>query len=270
MGGYHGCDESGPLYPLGPDAVVSLVREGKLVAPMADEISARSKGDMLSKGVALLQAFWFVVQCIARLIEHLPLTNLEVMTLAYTVVTVAMYLAWWDKPLNISCAIRVPVAPHKGEPKDVYTWEWVLDYVIGYQDANASLHHLQRVPTFWAGDPDENDTINADIVALLVAMSFGAVHCIAWSYTFPSYTELTMWQVSAIAIIAIPAGILLGLLPDTVDYVGVFLLLVLSFIGVPLYICARMVLLVLSFTTLKSLPYAVYHTVQWTELIPHI
>lgn len=32
----------------------------------------------------------------------------EVMTLAYTVITVAMYAAWWHKPLNISCPVGVP------------------------------------------------------------------------------------------------------------------------------------------------------------------
>ncbi|KZP03322.1 hypothetical protein FIBSPDRAFT_969106 [Athelia psychrophila] len=29
------------------------------------------------------------------------------MTLAYALITVAMYIAWWKKPLNVVCAIRV-------------------------------------------------------------------------------------------------------------------------------------------------------------------
>ncbi|KAH9957225.1 hypothetical protein BC827DRAFT_1227028 [Russula dissimulans] len=37
-----------------------------------------------------------------------------------------------------------------------------------------------------------------------------------------------------------------------------------------LYICGRLVLLVLAFLTLRSLPPATFHTVRWTSFIPHI
>ncbi|KZP06206.1 hypothetical protein FIBSPDRAFT_805134, partial [Athelia psychrophila] len=108
MGGFNFHNEDELLYPLSPETVIELVQRGHLVPPTADEIANQSKGDALSKGVAIAQTLWFVVQCIARGAEHLPVTNLEAMTLAYTVMTVAMYVVWWDKPLNVSCAVRVP------------------------------------------------------------------------------------------------------------------------------------------------------------------
>lgn len=273
MGGYQACDENGPIHPLHPDEVVALVRDGKLVPPTGDELSNQSKGDVLSKGVAVLQTVWFVVQCIARLAEHLPLTNLEVMTLAYTVMTMVMYIAWWNKPLNVSCAIRVPGARIEGKATHEPIWVTIYFYVIGGQDENVDLDYLQRVPTFWAGKTKENETYITDIIALLVAMAFGAVHCLAWAYAFPSPGELLLWRASAIAIIAIPAGLLIGLaflLGDRDSIAGAVILVPLSFIGAPVYICARAILLVLSFTTLKSLSYQVYQTVQWTGFIPHI
>ncbi|KAF7969708.1 hypothetical protein HWV62_26168 [Athelia sp. TMB] len=211
MGGYQACDENGPIHPLDPDEVVKLVRDGRLVPPTADELSNQSNGDVLSKSIAVLQTVWFVVQCIARLVGDLPLTNLEVMTLAYTVMTVAMYVAWWDKPLNVSCAIRVPGVRVEGKAKHRPIWVMISFYIIGGQDGNMNLDYLQRVPTFWAGNAETDDFIKADIIALLVAMAFGAVHCIAWSYAFRSRAELLMWRASAIAIIAIPAGLLVGL-----------------------------------------------------------
>ncbi|KAF7969707.1 hypothetical protein HWV62_26166 [Athelia sp. TMB] len=273
MGGYQACDEKGPIHPLHPDKVVELVREARLVPPTGDELSNQSKGDVLSKGVAVIQTVWFVVQCIARLVEDLPLTNLEVMTLAYTVMTVAMYVAWWDKPLNISCATRVQGAPVKGQASNENAWQTMFSYVIGDQDNIVDLRYLQRVPTFWAGEPDVNDFIGADIIALVVAMAFGAVHCIAWSYPFASPAERFMWRASAIAIIVIPAGLLIGLtlIPGHVDSrPRTFTVFGLSILGAPVYICARAILLVLSFTTLKALSYQVYKTVQWTDFIPHI
>ncbi|KAF7971479.1 hypothetical protein HWV62_20998 [Athelia sp. TMB] len=241
MGGYHGYNKNGPLYPLDPDTVISLVKDGKLVPPTTEELSDKSKGDVLSKGIAILQTIWFVVQCIARLAEHLPLTNLEVMTLAYTVMTVAMYITWWDKPLNISCAIRVPAVPYSATsttPSDDI-WEWIGGYVLGALDNDVDLRSLRRVPTFWAGQPDVDDVRHADYVALPVAMAFGAVHCIAWSYPFTSHIALLMWRVSAIAIVAVPAGILLTFLlmgPLGFDNVASILALIFIPIGIPLYV----------------------------------
>ncbi|KAF7971482.1 hypothetical protein HWV62_21004 [Athelia sp. TMB] len=273
-GGYHGCNENGPQYPLHPNTVVSLVRDGKLVPPTTEALSDRSKGDVLSKGIAILQTIWFVVQCIARLSEHLPITNLEVMTLAYTVMTVAMYIAWWDKPLNVSCAIRAPADREQqtAEAGDVNVKGLAMGYVFGVQDDFVDLRALPRVPTFWAGEADRDDVLKADVVALQVAMAFGAVHCIAWFYPFASHAELLLWRISAIAIIAVPAGILLTILLSrggSIDAVRA-MFPVSVFTGAPLYICARIILFIFAFTTLASLPRAIYQTVQWTQFIPHI
>lgn len=36
------------------------------------------------------------------------------------------------------------------------------------------------------------------------------------------------------------------------------------------YVAARLTLITLSFTSLKSLPFGAYQTVQWTTFVPHI
>lgn len=286
MGRYHAYDENGALYPLHPNAVVKRVRKGKLLPPTADELSDKSKGDILSKGLAILQTMWFVAQCIARLIKNLPLAHLEVMTLAYTVMTVAMYIAWGDKPLSVNCAIRVPGVPVKEKPKRIRTSVSIMHYVFGTQDADVDIHKLQRVPTFWAGTSSGKNSAYADAVGLLVAMAFGAVHCIAWSYTFPSQVEVLLWRVSAVAIVAFPAGCFLAIpfiwnvqnweeseTGGILDHVRVSLTLlsvIYVFFSSLLYIAARMILLFLSFTALKGLPYAVFQAIQWIEFVPHL
>lgn len=286
MGGYHAYDQNGALFPLEPDAVVQLVRKGKLLPLMTDELSDKSKGDDLSKGLAILQTIWFVVQCIARFIEGLPLTHLEVMTLAYTVMTVAMYITWWDKPLNVNCAIRVPGVPFKGEPKRIHILIEIFGYLAGDRDSYVDIRKLPRVPTFWAGTPRKETVGYADAVGLLVAIAFGAVHCIAWSYALPSPVKVLLWRVSAIAIIAIPVG---GFLASPFIWRGdgqgeselsrTLLYLLFSsfwlsctyvFVGFFIYIGARMILLLLSFTALKGLHYTVFQATQWVDFIPHL
>jgi hypothetical protein len=66
-----------------------------------DDIEDKSKGDLLSKGLVLLQELWFTAQCLARLLRHLPLTELEVATLAFQFVNIIIWFLWLKKPLDM-------------------------------------------------------------------------------------------------------------------------------------------------------------------------
>ncbi|KAJ6552224.1 hypothetical protein DFH09DRAFT_925333, partial [Mycena vulgaris] len=86
--------------PLGSD-YISAIRKIK-----TEEIMDKSKGDTLSKGVALVQGLWFTTQCLARVSQHLPITSLEVTTLAFAVVNIFTRLLWWGKPLGVQQPIQ--------------------------------------------------------------------------------------------------------------------------------------------------------------------
>lgn len=290
MGGFHHYKDGKPQFPLQVTRVsfyysgrekyhiIALVVSRSLVPPTSDELGDKSKGDSLSKTIAVFQTLWFVIQCIARRADNLAITNLEIMTLAYTVITVAMYAAWWDKPLNVRCPVRVERDHDRGDPKN-FEWDQTIDYVTGNQDTWVDLSCEERVPTFWSScGSDYSGTIplQADVISLSVAMVFGAVHCAAWSYAFPSLAEKQMWRACAIAIAAIPlpmAGMFAMFDPfnawsprNAIEYFQVTVMT----LGGMLYIIARIFLLVLSFTTLRNLPLSAYQTVQWTTWIPHI
>lgn len=290
MGGFHSYHDGKPTFPLQVERVsvsdrmraeenkmyyiVDLVKSRSLVPPTVDELGDRSKGDSLSKTIAVTQTLWFVVQCIARRAQDLATTNLEIVTLAYTVITVAMYAAWWHKPLGVRCPVRVKGGKRIGDSGFVD----VIDYITGDGDYVVNLRAEERVPTFWSSCSSRSKNkipLYADIAALSVAMAFGAVHCAAWSYAFPSLQEKWIWRACAIAITAIPLPMAAmfaafdpfgGSFSDAVNYLQS---IVLSLCGV-LYIVCRIVLLALSFTTLRHLPPSAYQTVQWTTWIPHI
>ncbi|KAJ6584473.1 hypothetical protein B0H19DRAFT_906135, partial [Mycena capillaripes] len=67
------------------------------------DIEDKSKGDAMSKGVVFLQGLWFTTQCrrLARVHQHLPLTELEVATIAFQFVNIFIWLLWWCKPLDV-------------------------------------------------------------------------------------------------------------------------------------------------------------------------
>jgi hypothetical protein len=46
----------------------------------------------------MLQVLWFITQCI----EHLSITELEVMTAAVATLNVMVYVFWWNKPVGVN------------------------------------------------------------------------------------------------------------------------------------------------------------------------
>lgn len=72
-----------------------------------DEILDRSKGDGLAKTLVLLQTTWFMIQFFARIVKGLPITEIELVTIAFTALNFGTYFFWWQKPLNVTNTIRV-------------------------------------------------------------------------------------------------------------------------------------------------------------------
>ena len=86
-----------------------LLEEHKIDFPLTSEteIDDRSKGDALSKGFALLQITWFIIQLIARRVQGLTITELELTTAALAGLNSVMYVFWWNKPLDVRCPIVI-------------------------------------------------------------------------------------------------------------------------------------------------------------------
>jgi hypothetical protein len=91
------------LKALKPD----IINEIKDLKVTEEEIAHTSKGDALSKAIFIFQSSWFVMQCIARVIEGLALTQLELTTLALASLNGITLILWWEKPLGAQTVVRV-------------------------------------------------------------------------------------------------------------------------------------------------------------------
>ena len=96
-----------PRLILTTQGVYKLAEHGHLPDVPEALIDDKSKADSVAKVLAVLQASWLLVQCIARWSAHLPLALLELNTLAHVVCALLMYILWVSKPYNIHEAIRL-------------------------------------------------------------------------------------------------------------------------------------------------------------------
>jgi len=79
------------------------------------DINDRSKSDGVSKCVVTIQLVWFIIQCVARAIEGLAITEFEVSTVAIAVPGVVASLLWFSKPL----AVTIPI---------LFTGNWSFEF----------------------------------------------------------------------------------------------------------------------------------------------
>jgi len=298
----------------------SLTGNGDFPRISKMEIEDKSKDDFISKAVVILQISWFVVQCIARGVQRLPITELELATVAFAGLNFVIYVLWWDKPLNVQCGVRVykkrrtdepvddghiearagfwvalgdalsklPAAIVRGPSKEdmafglegspwpirVLTWPVVkaIDIMTGGDYATVGKRVGASYPSRW--EKNRMETWHLISVIAGIASAFGGIHCIGWSFSFPSTTERTLWRVASISITGVPISQFVPLFLgefgwlDSVSDVRIersYSALILF-----LYITSRLVLLILPFLSLRSLPPATYQTVDWSSLIPHI
>ncbi|KAI4162934.1 MAG: hypothetical protein LQ342_003445 [Letrouitia transgressa] len=90
-----------------PRGMALLARCGYLPEISKEDILDKSKADNLSKVLSVLQALWMLIQISGRLVARLPVTLLEVNTLAHVLCALIIYLLWWDKPKLINEATRL-------------------------------------------------------------------------------------------------------------------------------------------------------------------
>ncbi|KAF7370016.1 hypothetical protein MSAN_00631600 [Mycena sanguinolenta] len=243
------------------------------------EIMDKSKGDTLSKGVALLQGLWFIVQCIARAHQRLDITQLEVATLAFAIVNIFIWLFWWNKPLGVQWPIVVgpPTSPDAHTiilPVQLSGWDRILSATFGYSEDQYHPLASISVPSFWSVNR-ELVVDRSDLLLALVGTVFGVVHCAAWNAVFSTDHEMWIWRTSSVVITGMPG--LVSLLPlmamthsDRLDSVLGTAITGILILGAPLYIAARIILIVLPLAELRSLPASAFMDVNWSTYIPHI
>ncbi|KAG0702577.1 hypothetical protein DFH29DRAFT_496717 [Suillus ampliporus] len=299
MGGFMLYVNNKPRVTLTPGELLEFVRAGSVDMPIIteEEIDDRSKGDGLSKAIAILQLAWFVLQLIARYVQNLPVTLLEVDTLAITALTCIAYCLWWMKPKVVGCShpVHWKATAAAASPPSELTYDKVdvgfseggrLIYLVypllslmGIATANSpGAVRSRRVPSLGGYGKDERSDLITVLVGCLSGMLFGAIHCLGWYFLFHTRLEQILWRGASLFIVCTPACITLffGFL-FVYDIMHEFIARIIAsslFCGGVItcvaYIPARITLITLMFQSLRSLPAddGIFDTVVWTKFIP--
>ena len=226
----------------------------RLFSMSKDEILDKSKEDWFTKLITVIQIVWLVLSVIARRASGLPASQLEILTLAFAAVALATYVVQWTKPQGINIATTIHLRRFSDNP--------TIDRDIRQVLRQEKRGHSKEISMF--------SCISFTIPAII----FGALHFVAWNFSFPSTIELIIWRSATITITFLPIVFCIPWLfvfviePNWSEEMksahwGSF------FTCMTIYGLARLCVIGVAVSSLRSMPADVYLSTTWSKFLPN-
>src|SRR3569833_2350970 len=217
MGGLLCAQTYGEPYPIVANKLVNAAenatRKGgdrdlfKLLDLSKADIEDKSKADWLLKAIAVTQITWLIMNVWARAITNVPVTQLEIATVAFSLMAIATYASCWWKPKDVgqpTLLTRLPMtfAADNRRCSQSFVNHLLFPSKSGTTPLDFELPRISNDTIWLEGEPP------MPVVMLwLMALSsivFGGLHCLAWNFEFPSEVELVLWRVASITSAILP------------------------------------------------------------------
>ncbi|KAF4629849.1 hypothetical protein G7Y89_g8298 [Cudoniella acicularis] len=200
MGGVIAQTDNGEYSVLHGDDVVKILQSGIATFPQLStrDIQDRSKADGFAKGFALLQCGWLVVNIFGRVADRLPVSPLELMTLAYVFCALIIYGFWWNKPKDIMVPIIIRISAEGNRAGEDPRLEDCVGEV-----------NLRKENRFSFGEENDPEYDWSFLSTAILSCLYGGIHIAAWSFDFSSHSEEIAWRVCSVCATTIPIALVL-------------------------------------------------------------
>ncbi|KAJ6142837.1 hypothetical protein N7471_002290 [Penicillium samsonianum] len=252
------------------------------------DVEDRAKADSLGKTFTVLQTSWFLVNIIARWANSLPVSPIELATVAYIACGILLYAMWWYNPKDMTTPITIyvrfdrnDIPTHLLDHTATNPHGWVHRYAQIKKETVFSVF-AQAARWFIGAATGPVDTTDDPYTGLykpshglivtaintFVAFLYCGIHLAGWTFPFPTEAERITWLVSSLACVALVGIYSLAFNARKGFWYRIILLVELSCFAI--YVILRLIIMALAFTSLRALPVGSYTTVEWVMSIPHV
>lgn len=230
MGGFLLQSPDAPSFPVDSDQLAYLVDMKYLPCPAVDEMAIRdrNKADGFARFITTVQMTWFCIQCLARWIEGLAVSTLEVTTFATILATLNSLFFWYHKPLDAQYPIVLQTQSRVAEiliaagerasqpytrtpldflksppvPTSIVAPFWFGAGVFFDLDKESNVRPLRRSGNSKTRPP-AGITTRETIYEILFKFVYFGVHLASWNELFPTRAELVLWRSSNLVLIGL-------------------------------------------------------------------
>ncbi|KAK7738527.1 hypothetical protein SLS53_006047 [Cytospora paraplurivora] len=157
--------------------------------PTDEQIKRRCNTESLARGIAMLQALWFVLTLLPCLVGRLVTSPLEFVTMSYVFCGLAMYIAWNQCPQGVE------------EP-----------FVIAAKGIKPQMAHGPEVLSVQVEGVKWTSDMHKAVYGTTIFLAFTCVHFAPRNYNFPTKVEVYLWRCSVLGTLVF--GVLTFLLRD--------------------------------------------------------
>jgi squalene monooxygenase len=296
-----------PPFPINATSLFYLVSRGQVTMPTITEKNNwdRSKADLFAKYVAFVQTAWLLCTTIVRGIQKLPITPIELFTVAFVVPTVATQFFWAKKPQNVEAPVVLNVdweieelLKAAGTASMTSYVDTPMDFIEkpmwdGWKRRPSLLHFgglekrpLERIPNDYSPPPP---TGKEATFIWFISIAHAGIHCAGWNLEFATLVELVLWRTSSLTLLVVMAvGGIVPVLSTRPWFDFSFNLLWIwvrearkktwirewAFASLvncayAAYILARLIIFAELFSVFRWLPREAYQDINWSGFWPH-
>lgn len=178
------------------------------------DIWDKSKADRLIKSLVCVQICWLIINVIARAIQRLAVTTLELATVSIVFCTIATFFCWLHKPADVRTPIKL------------FTKYTTAEILIGAGDAAKKPYHMtpldfvDNLGPSWSGNvmafaglrsgPQQrplprmpNDRFPhvrglRQVLLVTITLFSDGIHLFGWHFEFPSRAERIVWRIASL------------------------------------------------------------------------
>lgn len=204
--------------PINAKQLLWMIQNGHLdlPRPQLKALADKNKVDGVLRLVMILQALWYALSALGRLVQKLAVTTMESTTVGFIYCAIMFMVLWREKPADIATAeiLRIKDAANEQKVSDYLTQTSTPG--LGPDDGRISKGAMRKYFVYFRSllllinlpvEPDEERVLNMtsdDIppwffgLGMIACMGYCAPFVAHWKSVFPTKTEQLLWRIASL------------------------------------------------------------------------
>ena len=235
MGGLHLETSNWKAFPINAEQLHYLVTQKNIEYPKIRESHIRDKNkvDGMLRFITLVQTAWFIINIIARGIQNLAITAIELSTAAFVLLSVATTFCWVHKPADVFSSDYIMTdqsiedisrddsndssRPYRDTPLDFvgrHEWAWSILWSQGLnylRALNLAAPQVERPISRFQNTIAHVIDGSAYFAFFWLSLGYFAIFIGGWNFAFPTEIETILWRAASLTAVVSVLGMFVNM-----------------------------------------------------------